>query len=80
MKRRLVKALAICATLAIACIIAFHLAVAFLPYLFHIAFHNDGPFQADFLFWYVIAIGAVLNSQSAREYQLPVSSESEARI
>lgn len=55
-------------------------AVAFLPYFFHIAFHNDGPFQADFLFWYVIAIGAVLNSQSARGYQLSVSSESGARI
>lgn len=31
--------------------------LAFVPYFFHVAFHNDGPLQADFLVWYIIVMG-----------------------
>lgn len=31
--------------------------LAFVPYFFHVAFHNDGPLQADFLIWYIIPLG-----------------------
>jgi hypothetical protein len=31
-------------------------ALPFTAYLLHILFHNDGPFQADFLIWYVFAM------------------------
>lgn len=30
--------------------------LAFLPYILHILFHNDGPFQADFLIWYILPL------------------------
>ena len=28
--------------------------IAFLPYLAHIFFHNDGPLQADFVIWFIL--------------------------
>lgn len=28
--------------------------IAFLPYLVHIFFHNDGPLQADFVIWFML--------------------------
>jgi len=34
--------------------------LAFVPYILHIAFHNDGPMQADFLFWYVLPLGVLI--------------------
>jgi len=34
--------------------------LAFIPYIFHIAFHNDGPLSADFLIWYIIPLGAMV--------------------
>lgn len=27
---------------------------AFLPYIVHLFYHNDGPLQGDFLFWYIL--------------------------
>ena len=44
-------------------------ALPFSAYLMHILFHNDGPFQADFLIWYVFAmyvpaLGVLAQSQS----------------
>ncbi len=32
--------------------------LAFVPYLVHIFYHNDGPLQADFMFWYIIPLVA----------------------
>lgn len=29
---------------------------AFIPYIVHIAFHNEGPLSSDFLFWFVIPL------------------------
>lgn len=37
--------------------------LAFLPYILHIAFHNDGPLQADFLFWYILPLGVMIRSR-----------------
>jgi hypothetical protein len=34
--------------------------VAFIPYMVHIFYHNDGPFQSDFIFWYLLPIVALL--------------------
>jgi hypothetical protein len=34
----------------------YYAALPFSAYLLHILFHNDGPFQADFLIWYVFAM------------------------
>jgi hypothetical protein len=34
--------------------------LAFIPYIAHIFFHNDGPFQADFLIWYVLPLFSAL--------------------
>lgn len=34
--------------------------MAFVPYIFHIAFHNDGPLSADFLIWYILPLGAAI--------------------
>lgn len=31
-----------------------HILIAFLPYIVHIFYHNDGPLQADFLFWFML--------------------------
>lgn len=28
--------------------------IAFVPYIIHIFYHNDGPLQADFLFWFLL--------------------------
>jgi len=30
--------------------------LAFLPYMVHIFYHNDGPLQADFMFWYILPL------------------------
>lgn len=30
--------------------------IGFIPYIVHIYFHNDGPLQSDFFFWYILPI------------------------
>jgi hypothetical protein len=37
--------------------------LAFLPYAVHIYYHNDGPFQGDFLIWFVIPLYGLLGQQ-----------------
>jgi hypothetical protein len=34
--------------------------LVFIPYAIHIFYHNDGPFQSDFLFWLVLPLFLVL--------------------
>lgn len=38
----------------------YYVALMFIPYLVHINYHNDGPLQADFLFWTVLPIFGLL--------------------
>ncbi|HEY9217544.1 MAG TPA: O-antigen ligase family protein [Phenylobacterium sp.] len=33
--------------------------LGFAPYAFHILFHNDGPLDADYMFWFVVALTSV---------------------
>ncbi|QJB69696.1 O-antigen ligase family protein [Parasphingorhabdus halotolerans] len=37
--------------------------LGFLPYIVHIAFHNEGPLTSDFMFWFVIPLFYPLVSQ-----------------
>ena len=41
--------------------------IAFIPYMVHIFYHNDGPFQADFIFWYLLPIVMLLPGGKAEE-------------
>lgn len=36
------------------------IALAFTPYAAHIFYHNDGPFQGDFIIWYIMPIFTLL--------------------
>jgi hypothetical protein len=45
--------------------------LAFVPYLAHIFFHNDGPFLADFFIWYVLPLFAALQAGSGRYAKPP---------
>lgn len=45
--------------------------LAFVPYLAHIFFHNDGPFLADFFIWYVLPLFAALQAGSGRYARPP---------
>ncbi|MGL4324838.1 MAG: O-antigen ligase family protein [Beijerinckiaceae bacterium] len=44
--------------------------LAFLPYAIHINYHNDGPFQADFIFWFILPMArAVLVGERWQRFQ-----------
>jgi len=51
--------------------------LGFIPYMAHIFYHNDGPYQADFIIWFIIPlfghIGAIRWSRSAARRRLIVS-------
>jgi hypothetical protein len=38
------------------------LALGFVPYMGHIFYHNDGPYQADFIIWFVIPLFSRIGS------------------
>ncbi len=40
--------------------------IAWLPYVVHIYFHNDGPLQADFVIWFILPMFFVFYRQSER--------------
>jgi hypothetical protein len=42
--------------------------MAFVPYLFHIAFHNDGPLQGDFLIWYLLPVGLAIAARTSSSH------------
>jgi O-Antigen ligase len=45
--------------------------VAFIPYMVHIFYHNDGPYQADFLIWFVIPVLSRIGTVSWRRDKWP---------
>lgn len=47
--------------------------LAFIPYIFHIAFHNDGPLSADFLIWYILPLGALIPLRRGAPLRRPAS-------
>lgn len=56
----------------ISCMKNFLVFLAFLPYAIHIFFHNDGPFQADFMIWYFLPIIALTKK---REHQAQLDNQ-----
>ncbi|MDC7745125.1 MULTISPECIES: O-antigen ligase family protein [Rhizobium] len=57
--------------------------LAFVPYLVHIFYHNDGPLQADFMFWYIIPLVAqnpAFYPQQDREMTRTVAAREPVRV
>jgi hypothetical protein len=44
--------------------------IAFIPYMVHIFYHNDGPYQSDFLIWFLIPL---FNRIDAVKWSRPVA-------
>jgi hypothetical protein len=54
--------------------------VGFLPYMVHIFFHNDGPFQGDFFIWYILPALVTVLAVMDRNQVSPVETRRWTRV